>query len=281
MDKSTEYEKNAQEIYQELAKTKGINTVEVEHDAKLIGKSGQNRQIDVYWEYEIAGIKHKFIIECKNYNRKISIDELNAFRSLLLDLSNVDGIMLAKDCFESELKRTADSHGINLKELNPPSDIFHGIGGVGDHIKTKTKRCLFLFDDEWAERHNMNWLSCRRNLDLTSSCSDEWERSDYLPLDIIRDASILDEKGQILATFSELESQSPQSIPRVYNFENAYVTSRYFGRVKLKAVKYVNGEKGEIEASTSDVQDMVRAILADALNGEMMFLGKNLDSKDA
>ena len=61
-----EYEKFAQEVYQELVNADVAKSTEVRHDIKILGKSGQKHQIDVYWEYEIAGVLHKVAIECKN-----------------------------------------------------------------------------------------------------------------------------------------------------------------------------------------------------------------------
>ena len=73
MNPNIEYEKFTQEIYQELVNVDVLKTTDVQHNVKLKGRSGQEHQIDVYWEYEIAGTKQKVAIECKNkssiYNR--------------------------------------------------------------------------------------------------------------------------------------------------------------------------------------------------------------------
>ena len=52
MNPNTEYEKFAQEVYRELAKTDVVKTIDVKHNILLTGRSGQKHQIDVYWEYE-------------------------------------------------------------------------------------------------------------------------------------------------------------------------------------------------------------------------------------
>lgn len=71
MNQNTEYERFTQEIYQQLVNTDVVKATKVLHDVKLEGRSGQKHQIDVYWEYEIAGNKQKVAIECKNYNRPV------------------------------------------------------------------------------------------------------------------------------------------------------------------------------------------------------------------
>ena len=83
MNQNTEYEKFTQEIYQQLLNTDfgNVKTVEVLHNVKLRGRSGQEHQIDVYWEYEIAGLRRKVAIECKNYKQLI---RCSIFTSLII-----------------------------------------------------------------------------------------------------------------------------------------------------------------------------------------------------
>ena len=73
MNQNTAYERFTQEIYQQLVNLDVVRTTKVQHDVKLEGRSGQKHQIDVYWEYEIAGNKHRVAIECKNYNTLVPI----------------------------------------------------------------------------------------------------------------------------------------------------------------------------------------------------------------
>lgn len=93
MNPNTEYEKFAQGIYQGLINAEGIHTIDVKHNIKLTGRSGQEHQIDVYWEYEIAGVKQKVAIECKNYNSAVPIGKTRDFYGLLADLISVSCII--------------------------------------------------------------------------------------------------------------------------------------------------------------------------------------------
>mgnify|MGYP002563903344 CR=1 FL=1 len=65
MNSDIEYEKFTQEVYQKLVNADVVKTTEVKHDIKLTGKSGQEHQIDVYWEYEIAGVSIKLPLSAK------------------------------------------------------------------------------------------------------------------------------------------------------------------------------------------------------------------------
>ena len=86
MNDNIEYEKFTQEIYNEILKNLYVKNIEVKHNMKLTGKSGQKHQIDVYWEYQYDNTTFKIAIECKNYNHTVSIGygENNFFIFFLL-----------------------------------------------------------------------------------------------------------------------------------------------------------------------------------------------------
>lgn len=48
MNDNIEYEKFTQEIYNEILKNLYVKNIDVKHNVKLTGKSGQKHQIDVY-----------------------------------------------------------------------------------------------------------------------------------------------------------------------------------------------------------------------------------------
>jgi len=118
-----EYEKFTWEIYQELVNADVLKATKVQHNVKQKGKSGQEHQIDMYWEYEIAGIKHKVAIECKNYNKNVAIGKVRDFYGVLIDLTNVSGIMVTKIGYQKGAKEYAAEYGISLKELRTPKSM--------------------------------------------------------------------------------------------------------------------------------------------------------------
>lgn len=275
MNQNTEYEKFTQEIYQELNNAKGITTI-VEHNVKLTGKSGQKHQIDVYWEYEIANVRYKVAIECKNYNRKLSIDKVNAFRGLLDDFIDVRGIMITKKGYQTGAKKIADSCGINLKELRVPNeDDDCNIGEVNLSFKISRTRRLFLIDEDWCKANNRNLSSLQDFLSFFLQQDATWMKDGYLPLSTIRD-QIINEKRQIIKTINKVGNILPQEAEHIYSFENAYIDTRELGRVKIKAIKYINSKTEETKIIGIDARNMVKAILKDALNGDIIFfLGSN------
>lgn len=79
MNEGAEYEKFTQEIYNEILKNQSVKNIDVKHNVKLVGKSGQRHQIDVYWEYQYDNTTFKIAIECKNYNHTVSIGKVRDF----------------------------------------------------------------------------------------------------------------------------------------------------------------------------------------------------------
>lgn len=259
MNQNIEYEKFTQEIYQELSNARGITT-NVEHNVKLTGKSGQKHQIDVYWEYKIAGVQYKVAIECKNYNRKLSVDKVNAFRGVLADLIDVKGIMITPKGYQAGAKKIADSCGINLKELRTPSEEDDCIvAEINLSFGISLTQRLFSLDNDWAKANNINWLSYRNFIAHFSQRGDDWGE-DYLPLDTAED-DILDEKGNIITTFDKLESELPQKTAQVFDFKNAYVITCNWGKVKIKTVKFINSKTHKQTLITLDARSITKAIL--------------------
>ena len=94
MNNNTGYELFMREVCERLALFKGLQSSTLQHDVKLKGKSGQEHQVDVYWEYKKDGEVHRVAIECKNYSYGVSIGKVRDFYGVISDLDNVKGIMV-------------------------------------------------------------------------------------------------------------------------------------------------------------------------------------------
>ena len=274
MNQNTEYERFTQEIYQSLLNAQGINTIDVKHNIKLTGKSGQQHQIDVYWEYKINGFLYKVVIECKNYNRSVSVDRVNAFYGVLSDLVDVQGIMITKTGYQSGAKKIADYYGINLKELRAPNkDDDCRIGILSLNLGMTLTQQLFMIDNDWAKANNINWKAYRNYMNSLTQRGHKWGE-EYLPLDTIGEV-ILDTEGEVITTLNKLQDKRPQATEYIYSFENAYINTRHLGKVKIRAIKYLTSDESKTKTISFDARDIVKAILKDALNGEILFFMKD------
>ena len=285
MNPDIEYEKFAQEVYQELVNADVVKTVEVKHNIKLIGNSGQEHQIDVYWEYEIAGVKHKVAIECKNYNSTVPVGKVRDFYGVLSDLNNVAGIMVTKVGYQEGAKKFASHYGINLMELRTPNE---GEGIIGETIlnfDVKVRHRLFLVDEEWAKAKNLNLQRYKEFLDNMSKLSwhphksrIQWSNSTHIPLGT-KDEKIRDGKGQTITTFDELDKKLPENSEKdsdfTFNFQDAYINTNELGQTKIKEVKYTYERGNQTTVISIDARDLIKAILKNAESGEIKLIAKN------
>lgn len=118
---SIEYERLTRSIYQAIVEA-DVNTVEVRHDEKVKGRSGVEHQVDVLWEFSLAGVKHKVLVECKNYSSNLTLEKVRNFYGVLSDVGNCQGVMVTKTGFQSGAAQFGQFYGIGLKVLRAPTD---------------------------------------------------------------------------------------------------------------------------------------------------------------
>lgn len=279
MNPNTEYERFTQEIFQQLVNLDVVRTTKVQHDVKLEGRSGQKHQIDVYWEYVIAGNKHRVAIECKNYNTLVPIGKVRDFKGVLDDLNGVNGIMVTKVGYQEGAKKYAQEYGISLKELRTPRYGETIIGEIENHIHYEVRYTLFQVDEAWAEKTGFDIERYRKRLSLLfTSRTELWDSMPFIYIER-KDDILRDENGKEMASLKELEKQIPdhptEDFPFVYKFEDAYLDSRYLGPVKVCAVKYDYNIHDQQQIIALDAGDLVKAILKDAQSNETDFVALN------
>ena len=226
MNPNTEFELFTQRIYQKLVNNDVLKPTTVQHNVKLKDKSGCEHQIDVYWEYELAGKKHRVAIECKNYDSLVPAGKVRDFQSVLSDLNNVNGIMVSRKGFQEGAKIFADEYGISLKELRRPewNEI---IGSIITVIHADIRHTLYLFDDEWIKEHNFDLDKIRSfYASFQFDKADYWESATHLPIET-KDHFLRNSKGKIISSLEELEKQLPDS-PKsgtevIFPFEDGWV----------------------------------------------------------
>lgn len=184
MNDNIEYEKFTQEIYNEILKNLYVKNIEVRHNVKLMGKSGQKHQIDVYWEYQYDNTTFKIVIECKNYNHTVSIGKVRDFFWVLYDLEDVKGIMVTKKGYQEGAKKFGAHYGIDLMELREPEEGEAIVAETTLTIDSSARHRLFLVDEDWAKAHDFNIQLYKKRLDCLSfsPSSNKWINSTHIPL---------------------------------------------------------------------------------------------------
>ena len=201
MNPNTEYERFTQEVYQQLLNCRHLNNANVQHNIKLEGRSGCKHQIDVYWEYEKDGVKHRVAIECKNYNRRVYKEKVCAFNGVLIDLDGVEGIMVSKKGFQSGAKLYAKECGISLQELREPEGEETIIGNMALNFHIEKRSTLFAVDEQWAKEHNIDIPEYKRRMDMISFTHEhKWSNATHIPLELA-DRVIRDAEGKDIRPF--------------------------------------------------------------------------------
>ena len=280
MNDNIEYEKFAQEIYNEILKNLYVKNMEVMHNVKLIGKSGQKHQIDVYWEYQYDNTTFKIAIECKNYNHTVSISKVRDFFGVLYDLEDVKGIMVTKKGYQEGARKFGEHYGIDLMELREPEEGEAIVAETTLTFDCSVRHRLFLVDEDWAKVHNLNIQLYKQQLDwLSFPVCDKWINATHIPLTTKED-KIRNSEGKIIADIrklgEELSKKSQQDGDCVYHFEDAYVKTEC-GDIKIKEVKFEYENYAETKQIKIDAQNITKAILKNAINKEVLFIGKTFN----
>jgi hypothetical protein len=110
-----EFERIVQTLLRQKLDVLELGTpVTVERDSKIRGVSGYEHQIDVSFSCRILGVKLIFIVECKYYSRKVSVEDLLAFKSRIDDIRAHKGIFVTTVGYQRGAYTFAKENGIAL-----------------------------------------------------------------------------------------------------------------------------------------------------------------------
>ena len=120
----------------------------VQHDERIVGKSGVARQIDVTVREHIGQYQMFIAIDCKNWRRPVDIADVGAFADLVEDVRANKGAMVCNAGFTSGAKKRAKEKGIDLFKAIDPKSIdwpsYIAFPTVGDCRGIKSFRIKFV-----------------------------------------------------------------------------------------------------------------------------------------
>jgi Restriction endonuclease len=106
------FEQLAAAIQRELAPE-----ARVTENAKLKGKSGSEREIDILIEQEAGQFDLRIAIDCKDYKNPVDVKDVEAFIGLVEDVAANKGAMIASNGFTVTAKSRAIGAGLDLFRL--------------------------------------------------------------------------------------------------------------------------------------------------------------------
>lgn len=272
---NTDYELLAREVYAEILQSEGMETVRVEHNVRIKGRSGQRHQIDVYWEFKAAGVTHRVAIECKNYTNPVSVGAVRNFSAALDDIGNIQGIFITKIDYQEGAKRFAEHQGIALKKLRDPTE--EELRDAGAPPKVVLRGHIYhTANIRHAIRFDVNWVF--NNTPMKEG--DPFEIS-ALNSDIVVEAP----NGEVLETMHALECRLPKGkkvfedqkgLSHEYVFEDAFLMwpGAPYGRLKLHAIRFTYDILHTGEVIEWEGRWAAKAVLEDIMTGEIHLHGR-------
>lgn len=257
----TEYELFVQSIYEQLHRAENVINPEIQHDIILTGKSGAKHQIDLYWEFMIAGIRHRVAIECKDYKDPVKKEKLAAFAMVLDDIpGNVHGIYATSCGYQRGALQLAGSYGIYPMIIRKPNDKdFEGcIKDIYVYIHMychQNMRVNIEGDSEWILEHRPELIQDNKR-EIEICCMNV-------------DTFIEDLKAGTTESILGYQNKLPgdkagKSYQSKYDFENAYLLLNE-ERLKIKKIIFTYDIVEYIDTIEIHAEQVINAIVRNAL----------------
>lgn len=258
-----EYERFVQDVYRVLNANDGLSDVVVQHNVKLKGISREH-QIDVYWQFSYGTVTYRVAVECKDYKNPVTAEKIEAFRSTLLDIGNIQGIFASRNGFQSGAQQVAKAYGIQLMQIREPlaSDwngyikdiyinyIFRSILNVHPTISV---------DLDWAEKNK---------IDKVSGFHSE-----------LKGTFVVINKGTLSeckTSFAELINKLPcdkegKNKIFVEKYDDAYLEYKDIS-MKIKGIKFEYDVQFSYEQQHIDALDMAKAVVNNVITGKSLLI---------
>jgi hypothetical protein len=267
-NENREYEKYVGNITEALLRAHGLETIKVDHDVQVQGLS-RSHQVDVYWEYRLAGVLHRVIINCKRYRNTVEVTDVLTLGGVLADIPGVIGLIVTTVGFQKGAIEYAQTHGIGLKIIRPPED------------------------SDWEGRLREIHLNIRIDIPVLLSCSTQID-SDWIKANIpdspiagtLLDASLAKvrdlDTGQV-ADMNALWNRAREENPTEAGHEcagtlywkNAMLESPDTPALKVNSMTFTwKVEMGQ-QPITTIIKSEPAAIVRDAIAGTLLFVDPN------
>lgn len=106
-------ESYVQFVFSSLLNMKDEGVV-VGRDVHLVDKVGLTHRVDIFYQFERAGITHKVVIECKDTARPVENGEVAEFYGKLCDAGALRLVMISRNGYRRLAINFADKHDIIL-----------------------------------------------------------------------------------------------------------------------------------------------------------------------
>lgn len=167
MSNGKDYEQFVKTLQQALLYSELIGSsknIEIESNKKITDNNGIEREFDLYWEYELAGVTYKTVIECKDYASRVTIEKIDALIGKIRDIPDLKPVFATKTGYQSGAETKARANKIDLLIVREQSaDDWQDKDGTpyireisiraGIHMPAEITEFCPLLDGKWFEEN--------------------------------------------------------------------------------------------------------------------------------
>jgi len=125
MSDGRDYEAFVQSLQQAMLDSEKFSeqkTITIERNKKIEDNFGIRREFDLYWEYELAGVVYKTVIECKDYASRVSIEKIDALIGKIRDIPDLKPVFATRTGYQSGAEQKAKNNRIDLLIVREQQD---------------------------------------------------------------------------------------------------------------------------------------------------------------
>ncbi|MDH2296034.1 restriction endonuclease [Cobetia sp. 1AS1] len=267
-----EYELFVQNLIQALLNSEEIlshKNITVEQDKKIPDTNGNIRQFDIYWEYELAGVTYKTIIECKDYKSKVGVDKVDALVGKLQNFKDIKGLIATKGGFQSGARKSADANKIDLLIIRPHEEK-DWINASGERIITKATIRAQVYHPiriiNFAPGIDRKWLENENKINEHTEFDDRW-RSDEVYINEISEGNKYSYQDIVNGKIFS-RGEAPGIYLKEKKFNDAFLeTPAYKHKIKKLTIEY-EVKPPLIFGNTIDFEDYVLGVIEYLASGK-------------
>lgn len=237
----TDYERFVLTIQQAILNSEEFSkqkNIKIELNKKIVDNTGTEREFDLYWEYQLAGITYKTIIECKDYNSKISVEKIDALIGKIKDLPDIKPVFATKTGYQSGAETKAKHNKIDLLIVREQVEDDWKDKNGHSFIKKIFIRFIALPAPEIINFQTFvdeDWIIKNTNIDTTKPITMQGMNNEIFIYDENKNEQYsLQELSK--KTSEEDEEITKDTFRHIEIFENAYID---YNNVKLKLKKFL------------------------------------------
>lgn len=156
-----EMEERVKRMHQTLLELDGERAV-VARNVLVQGRDGGSYQIDVYYEFELARLRYRVAIECKNKKRAMKRKDVLAFKAVLDDCLGMQGVRVSISGFQRGAIDFASANGLIALSLQDLPSLGNILGMRLESVLMPTEATIG--EPFWSIYDLENFAPLRREL---------------------------------------------------------------------------------------------------------------------